>query len=239
VGAVAHYRKIDLRGVRRGLLTLRALSGTISLVMVFYAYTRMSTAAAMLLNQMAPVFMVPLAVVFLKERTSAVHIALVLVAFAGVGLVLKPDFRQLNTPGLLALLSAFFAAVAYLLVRRLTATEHPLTIVFWFSTLSALFVLPWVFDELLLSSGRALMLVLLVGLLGAAGQVLLTEGYRLGEAGKLAVVGSMASIFCVLWDWLLFNLLPDLWTAAGGMIVIVSCAAIQVLRHERSDRIGT
>jgi drug/metabolite transporter (DMT)-like permease len=228
----AGIKKVDLRGRRKGLLALRALSGTIALMLVFYAFTRIPTASAMLLNQMTPVFMIPLAVLFLGERISWLHVLLALVAIAGAAIVLRPQINGVGIPGLLALGSAFFAAIAYLLVRKLTATENSLTIVFWFAAVSTVAALPLAIDDLAVPTIRAGLLLILVGILGLTGQVLLTMGYRLGEAGKLAVVGSTGAIFCALLDITVFGYTFDILTAAGGLLVIVSCALIQVLKDK-------
>ncbi|MBN2714732.1 MAG: DMT family transporter [Deltaproteobacteria bacterium] len=231
---VARYKNVKLRGNRKGLLALRALAGTIALILVFYAFTKIPTANAMLLNQAVPVFMVPLAVLFLKEKTSFLHVVLIIVALLGATLVLKPDMNQFNVPGYLALLSALFAAIAYLLVRKLNETEHPLTIVFWFVTISTLAVVPWVWADFVVPSLKVGLQLLMIGVLGTLGQIFLTLGYKFGDAGRLAVIGSMGAVFCALWDFLLWRHIPDVLTAIGGIVVIGACAAIQVMRHHQN-----
>jgi drug/metabolite transporter (DMT)-like permease len=231
----ARHKKVNLWGNRKGLLAARGVSGTIALVMVFWAFTQIPTANAMLLNQATPIFMVPLAVIFLKERTSAKHLGLILIALVGVGLVLKPDFGAFNIPGAVALASAFFAALAYLLVRKLNETEHPLTIVFWFVVISTVAVIPLMIPSFVIPSATAGLQVLVVGILGTVGQVLLTLGYKYGEAGRLAVMGSMGAVLCAGWDYLFWNHVPDALTALGGIIVIAACAAIQLLQHRNNE----
>ena len=233
VYATAKYRKVNLWGNRRGLLAARALAGTIALVLVFYAFTKIPTANAMLLNQAVPVFMIPLAVLFLKEKTSIVHILLIFLALAGAALVLNPNINDFNLPGYLALLSAFFAAVAYLLVRKLNATEHPLTIVFWFVTISTLAAVPLMWRNFVIPSVMVGLQLLMIGILGTLGQIFLTLGYKYGEAGKLAVIGSMGAVFCAIWDYLIWAHVPDVATAIGGIVIIGACAAIQVLRQKK------
>ena len=233
VYAIARRRKIKLGGKRKGLLAARAIAGTVSLVMVFYAFTKIPTANAMLLNQAVPIFMVPLAVLFLREKTSVLHIGLIMLALTGATLVLKPDLKEFNLPGYLALLSALFAAIAYLLVRKLNETEHPLTIVFWFVAISTLAVVPIMWRSFVIPSLKVGLQLLMIGVLGTVGQIFLTLGYKYGEAGKLAVIGSMGAVFCALWDYILWQHMPDVATAVGGIVIIGSCAAIQVLQHKK------
>ena len=52
-----------------------------------------------------------------------------------------------------------------------------------------------------------------------------------GEAGRLAVVGSLGAVMGAGWDLVIWGHTPDIWTAAGGIVIITACAAIQMLRH--------
>lgn len=77
---------------------------------------------------------------------------------------------------------------------------------------------------------RIVLILFGVGVIGTAGQLLLTTAYRFGEAGRLAVMGSFGAILGVFWDLVLWGHLPDRWTAIGGTAVIAACAALQIVR---------
>lgn len=130
LGAVAWRRKLSLAGVNRRLLVLRGVCGTTAMLLYFWALSEIPVADTMLLNQTTPVFVLPLAAFFLKERISWKHGVLVALALAGVIMVIRPTGGAISAAGVVALLSAFFAACAYVVVRRLARTDHPLTIVF-------------------------------------------------------------------------------------------------------------
>ncbi|HUT78694.1 MAG TPA: DMT family transporter, partial [Polyangia bacterium] len=112
----------------------------------------------------------------------------------------------------------------------LAGTESPLTIVFWFTAISTLVagpaMLPWFVAP---SSPRMLAVLFAMGALATTGQLLLTVAYRHGEAGRLAVLGSLGALFGAGWDLVLWGHLPDRWSAIGGSIAIFACAALQ--RH--------
>ncbi len=227
---LAWKRKISLAGKRRGLLVARGLFGTTGMLLYFFALSQIPIADTMLLNQATPIFVLPLAALFLKERISWRHIVLVVAAIAGVAIVIRPSGDFVNIPGLVALSSAFFAASAYVLVRKLTQTEHPLTIVFWFTVITVLGSAPFLVTTFVVPSPSVLAALIAVGLFGTVGQLLLTTAYRFGEAGRLAVIGSFGALLGVVWDLVIWDHAPDMWTAVGGATVIVACAAIQVVR---------
>jgi drug/metabolite transporter (DMT)-like permease len=228
LGALAVRRGVDLRGRNRRLLLLRGVMGTTALLLFFWAVTRLPVAEAILLNQATPIFLLPLAAWLLRERIGWRHVLLAAVALGGVALVLRPDPGNLNLPGLAALVSALFAAVAYVTVRRLAGSESSLTIVFWFTAISTVVSLPLMLPWFVVPGGRTLAALAAMGALATTGQLLLTLAYRHGEAGRLAVLGSLGAIFGAGWDLLLWGHLPDRWTALGGLIALTACALLQV-----------
>lgn len=234
---LAWKSRISLAGVRRGLLILRALCGTAAMFLYFYALSSLPVADTMLLNQTTPVFVLPLAALVLKERITWRHAVLVAVALAGVTVVIRPTGDISSIAGGIALISALFAACAYVVVRKLAATDHPITIVFWLTCVTVLASAPVMLPSLVIPDSRTLVILVAVGLVGTLGQLLLTTAYRFGEAGRLAVIGSFGAILGVFWDLMLWGHLPDMWTALGGVTVIAACAAIQVTRAsaQKSD----
>ena len=227
----ARRRGVRLRGNRRWLLAGRGVFGSIGLVMFFYALGRIPVADSLLLNQATAIFVLPLAAIFLRERITALHIALVLLALGGAILVIRPGGDVTNVAGFVGLGSALFAGMAYVLIRKLTATESTLTIVFWFICTATLVSLPLALPVWVTPSPRMLGVLFAMGLAGTAGQLLTTTAYSYGEAGRLAVLGSLGAVFGAGWDVLLWSHVPPPLTVVGALTVIFACAAVQLLRQ--------
>ncbi len=231
---LARRNGVALTGQRKGLLIWRGVFGTLAVICFFHALMGIPVANALLLNQTSAVFILPLAVVFLGERVSWAHALFVVLALLGVALIVKPSTDAIEIHALFALGSAVLAAVALTMVRKLTATESSLTIVFWFSSIIALITLPMMIPVFVWPSPKMWAVLIGMSLLGTFGQVLMTLAYRYSEAGKLAVIGSMGAVFGAGWDWLLWAHIPDLYTVLGGVLVITACAVIQTMRHKKS-----
>jgi len=230
IAIAARRRGVSLLGRRRGLLLARGVAGTSALLLFFYAVTEIAIGEAVLLNQTAPVFVLPLAALFLGERVTARHAAWVAVAMAGVFLVVRPEMGKVSAPSLLALASAFLAAVAYVLVRELTETESALTIVFWFTLVATVVSAPIAASDFVFPSAPILAALLGAGVLATISQLLMTRAYAHGQAARLAVIGSTGAVLGAVWDLVFWGHVPDALTAAGGALVIAACAAIQMLR---------
>ena len=107
-------------------------------------------------------------------------------------------------------------AIAYVSIRKATATEHPLTIVLWFTVFSTLATAPPTLASFVVPSLETAIELIGVGVFGAVGQLLMTLAYAHGEAGRLAVIGSLGAVLGAGWDLVLWDHAPDLLTAAGG-----------------------
>jgi drug/metabolite transporter (DMT)-like permease len=233
---LARRERVSLLGVNRKLLAARGLLGTTAVLLLFYAVPRIPVGEAMLLNQSTAIFALPLAALFLGERVSWRHIALVAVALFGVALIVRPGDALLNVPALAALASAAFAAEAYVCVRKLTATDSTTTIVVWFTGIGAIVTAPFAAFSFVVPTPAQL--AALAGMSAAAvlGQLLLTMAYRRGEVGRLVVLGSLSAVFGTGFDLVLFGHVPDAITTAGGVIVITACAAMQLLGSRDEHR---
>ena len=156
---------IDPWGQRKGLLILRGAIGTGALFCVFAALAQLPLAPATVLQYLQPTFTALLAWLLLKERLGAkVWIAALLGWIAVVILSNPMELASLLGPlgggwlgvqanplpwagVVLALSGAILSACAYVSVRALGRTEHPLVIVFYFPLVGLLLTAPLVLLE--------------------------------------------------------------------------------------------
>ncbi|MBK5926818.1 EamA family transporter [Rhodobaculum claviforme] len=202
-----------LRTRRPGGHALRAVIGAASMFTGFAALSRLGVAEATLLGYLAPLFLTVLAVVILGERLTRSRAAGLALGFAGVLALTAPDLwaaadgldaRRVTGIGL-AVLAALLTATAMLQIRRLTATEGPGAIAFWFAVVAALAGLAtaplgWVTPE-----APVLGLLVLAGLLGGCAHLAMTMSFKLAEASALAPFEYITLIWAVLADLWLFG----------------------------------
>ena len=140
--------------------------------------------------------------------------------------------NPLPWPGvLLALAGAILSACAYVSVRALGRTEHPLVIVFYFPLVGLLLTAPLVLLEPVWPSAWELLALVGVGLFTQLGQIGITKGL-LGMPAARATAMSYGQVpLAALWGWLLFQepLDPDTTTAA----LLVLAATLLSLKPER------
>ncbi len=184
---------------------MRAAVGVTAMTCLFYSWGHLPLAQAALLKQTAPFFMPVIALFWLGERVSRVSKIAILIGFIGVYAVLNPHEGTLNFAVLVAVIGAMLGALAKVTIRRMSATEGPQRIVFYFAFFSALLsaipaLLSWVQPTL---AQWGWMLVL--SITSTIAQLLLSKGYSYAPAGQLGpfTYGSVA--FAALFGWLLWN----------------------------------
>lgn len=218
---------------------LRAIVGTTSMFFWFASLALLPLPDATAINYAGPLICTALAAILLGEKVRLYRWSAVTIGFLGVLVVLSPHLGGFTSGrldgaavgALYALGSAFFAALAMVTIRRLTATEGTGAIVFYFSGSAALLALTTApFGWVMPSAGDAFIL-LCIGLTGGVGQVLMTQSYRHAEASVIAPFDYTSMIWVILLGILVFDEIPTLTVLAGSAIVVA--AGIFVILRER------
>ena len=220
-------KRLSVWGQNKPLLIARGAVGTLALICVYFSVTRLPLAEAAILQYTYPAFTAVIALWFLKERIQTATIICIVLSIAGLGVMLRPELSAnavLALPGLsvmAALLGALGSAVAYVLVRRLSQSEDSSVIIFYFPMIALPVALSLLGTDLVIPSGEALLLLLLVGLFTQVGQVGLTKAMAVEEAGKAAAYSYIQVVFSIILGALFFNELPTLWTWLGGGLIML------------------
>jgi drug/metabolite transporter (DMT)-like permease len=233
---------IDPWGRRRGLLLWRGAIGTVALACVYAALATLPLASATVLQYLYPTFTALLAWLVLGERIGGRVGAAMLLGWAGVLLVAQP--AQLFSGGtplaplpvLVAVAGALTTAIAYVSVRSLGRSEHPLVIVFYFPLVAVPLSLPFVVLDPVVPTPTELLWLLGVGLFTQLGQVSLTRGLTALPAARATAISYVQVVFAGAWGWLLFEEGIDPATIGGAALVLL--ATLISLSSRRSDLEG-
>lgn len=201
---------------------VRALTGLTAMYCYFYAISRLPLAEAVLLNYSAPLFIPLAALLWVGESFSQRLWWPILIGFAGIGLILKPGLSLLAPMALIGVAAGIFSALAMAGIRKLTRSEPATRIVFYFSlfaTLGSAVPLLWAWQTP--PAGLWLLLVL-IGIVSTAAQILLTRAYAHAPAAKVGPFSYGTVVFAALFGWALWNEVPDALSGAGTLLVIAA-----------------
>lgn len=226
-------RGISLWGERRWLLLARGLLGYAGLSCFFYALVHLPLAEATVIQYTNPVFTAVLAAIFLAELIRPRDLLLVLVSLGGVVLMTRPAvlFGGLDAgldpvAVIVALAGAVFSAGAYVTVRRLSRTEDPVVIVFYFALVATAGSIPLTAVNPVLPTGWEWVALAGIGVVTQAAQVFLTKGLREEQAGRAMAVGYMQIVFAAVWGLIFFAEFPDFWGGAGALVIVLATAGL-------------
>jgi drug/metabolite transporter (DMT)-like permease len=215
-------RDILVLRTRPALVGFRAILGSISLVVTFWAFSLMPLADTTALLFASSLFIPVLGVVFLKEFVGPYRWSAVIIGFAGVVIMARPTGDVYVLGISVALCAAFLHATLQIILRYLGRFESPETISFYFfiiGTVVTALALPFVAVTPVTSE---IPLLFGVGLSGAAAQWLLSVAYKNAPAAVVTVFNYTSIIWATLFGWMIWNEWPLPAVIAGAAIVIAS-----------------
>jgi len=208
----------------------RSLAGLISISLFFYAYTRMPLANVVAISFAAPLLVTALSVPLLGERVGWRRWSAVLVGFLGVVVMVKPDAGLFDEIAALALLGTVFYALVIVSIRKLSRTETPLAIVFYYALTSTLVsgaAMPFVW---VMPDAEGWVLLILMGVVGGIAQFAMTHAFRLADVSIIAPFDYMHIIWAALLGFFIWGEVPGNTIWIGVPIVMAS--GIYILLRE-------
>ncbi len=200
----------------------RAVVGLAAMYGFFYAIAHLKLSNAMVFTYSSPVFIPLVAWLFLKERMTRIMWLAASIGLVGVVLVAKPDQGVFNTLSLIGMSSSFLAAMAFVTVRAMTATEPATRIVFYFCLIATcLSAIPmfWVWRSY---HWHELLLVCGAGFLATLSQLCMSNAYRYAPAGQIGPANYLAILFAGFWAALLWQEYPDFTSIIGMGIILLA-----------------
>ncbi|CDM61548.1 MULTISPECIES: DMT family transporter [Rhizobium] len=170
----------------------------------------------------APIMVVMLSILVLKESVGPMRWLACIGGFAGVVLAANPAEAPSLVPAGMVIFAGFCWAWSTVLVRLVSRTESTLN---QMMATSFLFVvacgvmLPWLWKTPDLF-GWILMIGL--GFVAAAGQYLLYEGFRYAPASTLAPMEYSGLVWAFLYGYLIWSDVPTPHVVAGAALIVAS-----------------
>lgn len=220
---------------RRGVMT------SSSMFLNFLALSYLPLTDAVALGYTAPLVVVLLAALVLKEKVQDYRWIGTGIGFAGVIVMLTPYLGggQLLAGGAatigvaIAMAGAFLTAGAVIQVRRLVDKETTGAIIFYMSLMTSALGLVTILGGWAMPTAEEAMVLIGVGIVGGLGQILLTLSYRYADASLLAPFDYTTMLWACLFGWLFFGDWPLPAVIIGAAIVIG--AGVFVIWRERVE----
>jgi drug/metabolite transporter (DMT)-like permease len=173
----------------------------------------------------------------LGEKVRKLRWALVLGAFAGTMVIVRPGSQHFDWVLIFPLVLILTNSGFQLLTSRMARTEDPVTmnvLTGWVGTALGAFLLPFVWE--LPTEWFVWAQLLLMGSFATVGHYLLILAFSKAPAAVLTPYFYTQIVFAMLGGWLIFDHMPDHWTLVG-IGVVTLCGALGAWLTVRESRI--
>ena len=227
---MAHLGLTRLKTQRLKLYLSRGAIGIIAMWAWYSALGMVPLAEAITLNFTVALWMIPVAILLLKERVGLRRWTATLVGFAGVLIVLQPGAATVSLGGLLAIGSALLFALSMCIIKLLSKTETPIQIVFYMNLVMTPISLGPALAFWTTPSWVELGLLSAIGIIALIGHFSMARALSLADASALVPLDFTRLPFAILIGYFAFGEFPGAWTWVGGAIIIAS--AFYITRRE-------
>ncbi len=250
VGATLWKLPLKQSGGKPFLLLFRGTMGFLALLSYFYIMAYIPLGEAVTYNKTSPIFVAIFAYLFLNEKLPKTALLAIIIGFAGIIFVAKPDGFSLDKYDLLGIFSGIGAALAYTSIRELRKYYDTRAIVLSFMGVGTIgpvllmLVAPYVnapdydflFAEYIMPRGKEWFLIIGVGLFATVSQLLMTKAYELTKAGIVGTISYSNIIFAVIIGVMLGDPIPDVWTFLGIILVIAAGLLVALPKEDEEKK---
>jgi len=239
---VIKRKGIPVFGVNKKWLIIRGLSGTIALTMFFYTIHHLPIALATIIQYLAPIFTVILAMILLKEKVKMLQWFFIILSFSGVGLIAIDKFVHAGT-GIdeinfffigIGIIAAVFSGLAYTAVIKLKQTDAPITIVLYFPMIAIPLMLILCVWEFTFPNGIEWLILLVIGIFTQLAQIALTKALHLGSAATITPFQYLGAIYMFLIGYFVFDERLSFIVNIGIVIILSGVFLNAVFKNKSS-----
>ena len=246
LAVAARVMRVRLRPHSPRRVIGRSLLNTVAMVIYFGCLGLMPIAQVVAGLYTAPLFVVIFSLVFWGERVGPRRITAVLIGFAGIVMVIRPDQSGLTALSLLPVLSGAAYALGNMVTRRWCAAEGTLTLLGGFfgcmmivgavGCIVIAVMQPGVADGAdgfitrgwVWPAGLFGLMVVVQGVGSLIGVGLSIRAYQLADATLVAVFENTLLAFATLWAFMLWGEWPDAVGLLGLALIALAGIVIAI-----------
>jgi drug/metabolite transporter (DMT)-like permease len=223
-----------LKTNRLDLQVTRIFFALIAMLGGFSAIIHMPLADATAIFFAKSFFVTIFAVLILKETVGVYRWSAVIVGFLGVLLMLRPGSENFSVYGLAGVVGAAGAGVVMIIIRILSRTDQPKTILGYQAFgVGLVMLIPGIYYWQWPTVNEWILLGLL-GLVSYFAQKGNIYAYKWGEASMLASLDYVRLLYATLFGYLIFDSFPGIGTWVGAGIIVA--ASIFTVHREAKRR---
>ena len=230
-----NFKALQTQNMR--LQIFRASINVISMICWFSAIGMMHFEKATALGFTTPLFTTVLAVIVLGEVIRFHRTAALLLGFIGIIIIIRPGYVPFEFGTVLMLIASFSFSFVLIFVKKLSATDSSLTIIFYhlLYMTPVFFILSLFYWENI--NLNQLIVFTLMGASGLLSHWCLAQAFKMSDTTFVMPLQFTKLIWASLIGLFIFAEQPDIWTWVGGIIIFIS--VVYITYREAFKKKGT
>ena len=204
------------------LQILRSLLSVIESGCFVLSFKYLSLADAHSVGSLAPVIVVGLSAILLKEKVSSKIWVAIFIGFVGVLIILRPTSSIFDPKALLPLIAAFMLGLYQIVTKKVSKEDSNETSLFYtsFIGLFMMLLLSYKFWSPVASSSYILFLV--IGIFFSLGLYLQIIALSKARASIIQPFHYTLIFWAIIFGYFLYDDIPDFFTVVGAIIITIS-----------------
>ncbi|WP_210203602.1 DMT family transporter [Breoghania corrubedonensis] len=213
----------SLRTARPELHLMRIVLASGAMLFGFTAVINLPLADATAISFAKSFFVTIFAIVILKETVGLHRWGAVIVGFLGVVVMLNPTGEgSMNVYGLMAVAGAACAGMVMILIRQMSRTDRPVTILTYqaFGVGLIMIVPTWIYW--VTPTWKEAAILVAIGVVAWFAQMCNIQAFRAGEATAIASLDYTRLLYATIFGVMIFGQWPGASTFVGAAIIITA-----------------
>ncbi|CAO5679029.1 MAG: Riboflavin transporter [Holosporales bacterium] len=169
-----------------------------------------------------PLFFLPMAFIFLKEKIGKQRWISSIIGFLGLIYIVQPHTNDFQLLSLIPMGAAILFAILDIVTKKMVVGEKTLALLFYFGIGTTFLMLPFSIYHWITPNINELLWLFLLGFGGNMIQVCLFFAFSATEASALAPFRYVEFVISITFGYFFFSQIPTLHTLLGSAVIIVS-----------------
>ena len=208
----------------------RSIVSVIETVFFVSSFKYLSLATAHSVASLAPVFVVILSMLILRERIDRALWAVIIFGFIGVLIILRPGFDVFDIKSLLPLGAGFFFALYQVITKKASEYDSDETSLFFTSIFGLVIITTLALYFWHPLTYFSIFILPLIGVMMTLAHYSLIIGLARAPASKIQPFHFTLIFWAIIFGYIFYNDIPDIPTIIGATIIALS--GVYVIKNQ-------
>jgi drug/metabolite transporter (DMT)-like permease len=214
---------------------LRNVNGMVAMMVWFYTVTLLPLPEAVSFTFIVPIITTLAAVFFLKEKVNARIWEALAIGFIGILIIIRPGFHGFKNAYIFALCTTILWSISNLIVKKMTKTDSPETIVGYMSFIMLILSIPLGLTKIVPLTFGDVFWLLMLGLFSNLSHLSMSTAYSKADLSLVQPFDFTRLIFTAIISYFAFNETADIWTWVGSLVILIGTIFVAPKNKKKYD----